>query len=120
MKQEYKISKDLFEAVFGVKIMVLSIVGRRNSKFIQYAYGYTGVHTLSVNDFFFICKDWVLRSHSIINSSALCIPDINDGKPFYQCQIYKDSREKSFNSDSEQQAVFDACEWIINNGDKIK
>lgn len=48
MKQDFKISKELFEAVFGVKIMILSIVGRKNSKFIQYAYGYTGVHTLAL------------------------------------------------------------------------
>lgn len=53
MKQDFEISKKLFEAIFDEKIMILSIVGRKNSKFIQYAYGYyTGVYTLSVNDFF--------------------------------------------------------------------
>lgn len=112
MKQEYKITKDLFEAVFGVKIMVLSIVGRRNSKFIQYAYGYAGVHTLSVNDFFFMCKDWVLNKNLSLISGRYGLP--------YQhfCEISEPLDEDNINilySDSEQQAVFDACEWILNN-----
>lgn len=110
MKHKYKISKDLFEAVFGVKIMILSIVGRRNSKFIQYAYGYTGVHSLSVNDFFFMCKDWAKCKNISLISGRYGLTDE------YFCEISNPLDTDIINilySDSEQQAVFDACEWIL-------
>jgi hypothetical protein len=111
MKQDFKISKELFEAVFGAKIMILIIVGRKNSKFIQYAYGYTGVHTLSVNDFFFMCKEWAaLKNLSLISGRYGTTDE-------YFCEISEPLDEDTMNilyADSEQQAVFDACEWILN------
>ena len=111
MKRDFKISKELFEAVFGAKIMILSIVGRKGSKFIQYAYGYTGVHTLSVNDFFFMCKEWSAVQEIIIISEFSFGNKCNG-----QSTVKINGTEaKYFESDSEQQAVFDACQWIIEN-----
>lgn len=118
MKQDFEISKELFEAIFDEKIMILSIVGRKNSKFIQYAYGYyTGVYTLSVNDFFFMCKEWAeLKNLSLISGRYGTTDE-------YFCEISDPLDEDTMNSlyaDSEQQAVFDACQWILleNKGNK--
>ena len=117
MKQDFKISKELFEAVFGVKIMILSIVGRKNSKFIQYAYCYAGVHTLAVNDFFFMCKEWAeLKNLSLISGRYVTTDE-------YFCEISEPLDEDTMNilyADSEQQAVFDACHWVLleNKGNK--
>lgn len=116
MKQDFKISKELFEAVFGAKIMILIIVGRKNSKFIQYAYGYTGVHTLSVNDFFFMCKEWALNKNITLISGRYG----NTTENFCEISTPYDECIYCLYSNYEQQAVFDACEWILKNGDKIK
>lgn len=117
MKQDFEISKKLFEAIFGVKITILSIVGRKNSKFIQYAYSYTGVHALAVNDFFFMCKEWAeLKNLSLISGRYGTTDE-------YFCEISEPLDEDTMNilyADSEQQAVFDACHWVLleNKGNK--
>ena len=62
------------------------------------------------------CKEWaseqgyILLSKPRTNSSkATCCFDIN-GRHDYEDDFHND-----FRADSEQQAVFDACQWILDN-----
>ena len=101
----YKISKELFEAVHGRKVDEHTDL--RYKGFLS---------TLVVNDFFFKCKEWALEQGYILESSfkdtSICVVYriINDG--------WSKTKETSFSRSSEQQAVFNACQWLLDNKDK--
>lgn len=106
---KYNISKELFETVIGEEF---------NS--VNNDYIYMGIKNtkdsarISINDFFFLCKEWaIVNGFSIISGTdglgqiSAYIEELGDG---YRC--------KDFFSNSEQQAVFDSCQWILDNKDK--
>ena len=69
----------------------------------------------NINDFFFKCKEWAASKGFELFSTRL-----RDKKRIaYNCSLYGYyGDEEDFNSTSEQQAVFDACQWILKNMDK--
>lgn len=129
----YNISKELFEAVMNKNYVITMIDLSKNNSYIYY---YHNVDTdykakqekISVNDFFFACKEWVLEQK---NLTILSGTYLNTVKGFLQnkqyvgyavIQQYLIDEYKTGNyylktkykvkSYSEQQAVFDACEYI--------
>lgn len=91
----YNISKELFEAVYGRKVDEHTDL--RYKGFLS---------TLVVNDFFFACKEWAYNKGYIIKT------DIAG-----EWELYNFKNGGIFdaqNSSSEQQAVFDACMYILD------
>ena len=131
----YKISKELFESVMGfckneVAEMYVSdenifwhtyedeFIGNKDSK-------------INVDTFFFKCKEWAIkenRENKIINNGDhFYINHIGSWMigyfENYQCDVgYRGKNKdetfadltKHFTADSEQQAVFDACMYILD------
>lgn len=92
----YKISKELFEAVYGRKVDEHTDL--RYKGFLS---------TLVVNDFFFKCKEWLI-GRGYDNWSGYHENE-------YFCFIIT---KGAFISTSEQQSVFDACQWVLDNKEK--
>lgn len=127
MKNKYNISKELFEAVMSEKIIdyrgvfIDHISGTYNNKTILDGITIVaadgGIISCSVNNFFFKCKDWANKNgYRLLNGSH----DYNNQTI---CLIYKDYDYigdfcEKIKADSEQQAVFDACQWILDNKGK--
>ena len=103
----YNISKELFEEVMKNKIFYSNDFHIDNN-IISYVENDTW-KDISINDFFFKCKEWAYKQCNEIISYT-------EGCEIYQTQL--DEIVKEFYSDSEQQAVFDACQWILENKEK--
>lgn len=114
-----KISRELFEAVANIKINKLE-----NDDF-----GYIWINIDSnelsrfdsINNFFFMCKDWALEKGHYLASNkypggACCQYFTEDTVSCSECYELKSI---TIHADSEQQAVFDACQ-IILEGRNIK
>lgn len=117
----YKISKELFEAVKNcndyLELVVIS------DRFVT-GVGRSSLSKIDINSFFFKCKEWaydnwaynilsyrenISRYGCIITSIDNCI-ESNGWTEQIEC--------RHFEANSEQQAVFDACQWILDNKDK--
>ena len=103
----YKISKELFEKVMKVELAGFSI---NEENVIGYTFNKIGYFEISVDTFFFKCKEWALNEgywlmtwkHKIGAGCKIFSGHLN---------IRVDER---LDADSEQQAVFDACQWILD------
>lgn len=122
----YKISKELFEAVmgeydyFGTKYKKNLDCIIDNS--ILYYVPYSGNYEILINDFFFKCKEYAFKNGYLVTTSQC-----KDGT--YICYLNlkitldlsglnKGGKVHSYSglirSDSELQAVFDACQWLLD------
>ena len=110
----YKISKELFEVAMNLKLTTdLSITpyyneinGCEEGDLILINYNFIWI---PLDTFFFKCKEWALGQGYEIFTSGI------------KCSVYKISKGwiiDQLESTSEQQAVFDACQWILDN--KVK
>ena len=96
------ISKELFEAVYNCN---LSTDKEMNAFYIRHTEDNLGY----INNFFFKCKEWAnrlgydLSTHSSFGKHYCDIHEMGQQEPEY-C-ISENSLE--------QQAVFDACQWIL-------
>ena len=102
---KYNISKELFEAVTGLNYSYCN-----NEGIVYLNDNGSKVQTpILYNDFFFKCKEWAFEQEYLILSG--------NNNFMYTCDIARrmtDDDWKCFQRvDSEQQAVFDACEYII-------
>lgn len=117
-----EISKELFEAVMNIKLGTYysdNIETERRlwiDKDLICWDAVPFVDEISINDFFFKCKEWastkgyILFSKTRLSSSlASCYFDVMG---FHD---YEDDFKNDFRAESEQQAVFDACQWILEN-----
>lgn len=108
-----EISKELFEAVIGDKVKYYCV----NVDEIEYdceSFDRQNPLIMMVNDFFFKCKKWastkgyILFSKTRLSSSlASCYFDVMG---FHD---YEDDYKDDFRAESEQQAVFNACMYIL-------
>lgn len=88
---KYCVSKELFIAVNGCENKErLSLINKNNM--------------VEINYFFFACKEWASNKGCHIYSHTNA------------CHIHYNVA--SFKSFSEQQAVFDACQWILERENK--
>ena len=106
-----KISKELFEAVSEIKVDSIEVQG----DFII-ATKRTSMIRVSVYEFFFKCKEFALKhgyhiESLMYDSRANNIYDTGIAKVLGCNPDYMDL--DSFKADSEQQAVFTACEQIL-------
>ena len=105
---KYKISKKLFEQVTGYE----GTIHEYNRECI--INGDVEEH-ISINDFFFMCKEWAYNQGYDMLSGGL-------EAGLHSCYIdYSDKRYtlsmkpiNHFFAESEQQAVFDACMYILD------
>ena len=105
-----KISKELFEAVMNDDN--IKFIGILRRVFIEYKYIDSGnTDKIHINHFFFKCKKWAnrlgydLSTHSSFEKHYCGIHEMGQQDPEYCLSEY----------DTEQQAVFDACQWILEN-----
>ena len=105
-----KVSKELFEAVMNIKINKLEI---DDFDYIWINIDRTDLSRVdSINNFFFKCKKWAIEQKYYIRSF-----EGKDGSGYATPEEISISGDMNFqlNADSEQQAVFDACQWILDN-----
>ena len=118
----YNISKELFEAVMNVKLTTdLSIApyynevnGCEEEDLILINYNFIWI---PLDTFFFKCKEWAYKSGYVIDSRTS-----SAGSSFIYERDYHwniPAEVKKIVSSSEQQAVFDACQWIMDNKGKL-
>lgn len=88
----YNISKELFEAV----------TGEDTGNIFEVYYN----PRIDINSFFFKCKKWALKQgYHLVSCTDKC--------HIQKKQVSMDMHIKTLMSDSEQQAVFDACQYIL-------
>ena len=106
----YNISKELFETVMNIKINKLQVddfnyiwINIDSAHFSRFD---------SINNFFFLCKKWSIGQKYYIWSF-----EGKDGAGYATPEEMSFSGNMNFqlNADSEQQAVFDVCQWILDN-----
>lgn len=108
-KDVFVISKELFETIYNIKIKRIEV-----DEF-EYIWINIESNTLSrfdsINNFFFKCTDWAfkLKQKYVLLSG------------YRTCQIHKDNENgsfillKTFNNIKQKQALFDSCQWILEN-----
>lgn len=111
----YSISKELFEAVMGFEVIEFYCrkeiqyypADKERVRCIDWIPTLSG---LEYNDFFFKCKEWAFEKGYDIYSDTHGADVCNVGSNYSIAPFH--------HSGSEQQACFDACQWILDNKDK--
>ena len=125
----YKISKELLSSVLGVNILEYTQTTRN----VYFSYTkdnitYTGF-SINIHELADKCKKWALAckytiTPIVILSGKDYLRYILEVKSFHNPSIdrkaftyFRHCTPKVYNS--EQQAVFDACQWILDNKGKL-
>ena len=97
----YNISKELFKEITGND----ETINEHNKECI--INGNTEEY-ISFNDFYFMCKEWAYSQGYIIYSSTK------------SCSMFKKEAQLYCSNENiqEQQKIFDACQWILDNKEK--
>ena len=126
----YKISKELFEAVMNVKLTTdLSIApyynevnGCEEEDLILINYNFIWI---PLDTFFFKCKEWAFEKSYGKHTTMNTMYDLRTrtrNRVDWSCDIVEDCGDgktiKTIYANSEQQSVFNACQWILDNKDK--
>ena len=102
----YKISKELFEAVYNEDLLRIEV---GTCSVVAYLTDGTEF-TENIDTFFFDCKEWALKQGYKLQSSPIGIE--------YVCVFNSNgltgNHFENFRADAEQQAVFDACMYILD------
>ena len=113
----YKINKELFEAVCSDKIFNYINTSDR----IIFEFGHNNHQTyMSINDFFFKCKEWALEQGYELSSGYRVYGiqyegNKSENKLYCDCRYIENGIQViRFKANSEQQAVFDACMYILD------
>lgn len=118
---KYKISKELFEAVMGESEYKKTLDCIIDDS-ILYHIPYSGNMEILINDFFFACKEWAFwNDYEIVVRMRIVDIYRDEHKIDYGYEINHTNNgiiKTSWWIGSEQQAVFDACQWILDNKDK--
>ena len=123
----YKINKELFEAVMDFKVDNVSIttVYANIDAGLRYERKetlYTIVDCISIDSFFFKCKEWAFwNDYEIIVRMRIVDIYRDEHKIDYGYEINHTNNgiiKTSWWISSEQQVVFDACQWILDNKEK--
>lgn len=115
----YKISKELLRVVLNEAVLRL---GSFNNPIIEIAvqrYSYREWLKINLHELQHKMKEWALKQGYELQSRLMSNDHIGIGN----CLVIRaepdpEEIQKIFNSDSEQQSVFDACQWILDNKDK--
>lgn len=117
----YNISKELFEAVMDEKVTTEisispyynEINGCEENDLILINYNFVWI---PLNTFFFKCKEWAFeQAYQLESCKTNKLLEDNKFESIYMCGgFYQYSVIQNFYASSEQQAVFDACQWIMD------
>ena len=66
-----------------------------------------GSHDYNIYELAHKCKEWAWRKGYLLSSSC------RNGDNYAFCKVYQ--REIAFRCETEPEAVFKACEWILKN-----
>lgn len=125
----YTISTQLAKAIFNIgdffyKDSPIESVQIENN-IITYTVGKSSFDK-PADSFFFMCKEWALKQNYYITSNSFIaeIKPIEEGIQMSKLLYYVDVVDDIENWDlkaysvaqNEQQAVFDACQWILVKG----
>ena len=103
------ISEELLSEVLGIKKEVMSIAIRENN-IIPCNQGIPIATPINIYELAHRCKEWALKSgyqlHSAMRNGAFSICIL----------IYEeDGSKQHFKSVTEPEAIFKACEWLLEN-----
>ena len=117
----YKISKELFEAVMSLKVIEFYCrneiqyypADKERVRCIDWIPKLSGCE---YNDFFFKCKEWAFeQAYQLESCKTNKLLEDNKFESIYMCGgFYQYSVIQNFYASSEQQAVFDACMYILD------
>lgn len=123
-----EISKELFEAVMNIKLGTYysdNIETERRlwiDKDLICWDAVPFVDEISINDFFFECKNWAFKGGYELSSGyhiyGLQYKGHKDANKIYcDCRYYNNEeiQVRRFFANTEQQCIFDACQWILEN-----
>ena len=138
---KHTVSKELFEIIMNVNLShrfnldsSLESGKDRNIDVFFYwednaNYFHQDSKSILINDLFFKCKDWALKYGYCITSNNFIaeIKPVEEGIHMSKLLYYVDVVDDIENWDlkaysvaqNEQQAVFDACQWILENKGKL-
>lgn len=108
------ISKELLSEVLKLNI---TYIERCNNSIIYKISAYDREEEVNIYELAYKCKEWAYENNYYVYSTpsfalegvAYIVEDNNIGK-----------RLKTLQLDSEVEAIIQACEWILDNKDKIK
>ena len=102
--KDLKISKELFNEVTNSKCHEVFI----KDEFII-AHSNLGMKMVNIYEFVFMCKEWVNKQEYWANSGY-------DNK--YYCMLRDMPDNQWFYADTEVEAIFKACEWVLSEINK--
>lgn len=106
------ISKELLSEVLGYKISKAYIEDTQSVKYLNVFLDGddTGIYdSINIHELAHKCKEWAYKQGFLLNSDSLgyCLHGC------YEEDIIKVDQE--WKSDTEPEAIFKACEWILEN-----
>lgn len=114
------ISKELLSEIYNIDIAVTSIYGNEISIYerdFKYPLTYNASAYLCINlyQLAFYCKEWAYKNGYILLSKP------RTSSSFASCSFdkigksaYYDDYHNDFRAETEIEAIFKACEWILN------
>ncbi|MFW9602522.1 MAG: hypothetical protein ACMV1B_09395 [Prevotella sp.] len=113
------ISKELLSAVLGLHCGIKSI---KNSKVIYWfdCIGEIREHSINIYELAHKCKEWAFKYRYMIDSNiSPTFKEVNNGMVGTSLIYNLNNMEsKRFQSDTEPEAIFKACEWILTKDSK--
>lgn len=117
------VSKRLVEAVLEKELFLEHLWGIDKNSLLYYTEENGGGEYINVHELSYLCKVWAYENGFTINSSVYAASSLKNGKRTYRIfgvvnmiKDYECSFEKIF-ANSEPEAIFKACQWILDNKD---
>ena len=118
---KYNISKELFESAMNINVFYHNDFELDDNRGGIYYERDNVTNFIHYNDFFFRCKEWALGQGYYLASNMYigggCCDYFTDASP--DCNECGNTTSELIHRSSEQQAVFDACQWILENKEGI-
>ena len=122
--KDIKISKELLSEVLKLEVVKHSLFNKLNNSFnITYMPSEDSLRSrwmpINICEFAFMCKEWAFRQGYIISSGLTPVLGVNkDGwAEVFSSSTPLDGKLHTFKQLSEIEAVFKACEWILESKD---
>ena len=115
--KDLEISKELLSEVLGINTILMAPIIEPENKIGYLVYGSQNTpqevrnnhKQINIYEFAFKCKEWVNKQEYWANSGY-------DNK--YYCMLRDMPDNKWFYADTEVEAIFKACEWVLSEINK--
>lgn len=115
--KDLKISEELLSEVLGYEVDTFLGINKNEIDYTCCRDKNIGYEDISINlyEFSFLCKEWAFSKGYIISSGLTPVLGVNkDGwAEVFSSSTPLDGKLHTFKQLSEPEAVFDACEWIL-------